>query len=468
VLSQRAARAILRERCRQKEQDAMARVAAARAPVGVRQFLLLASLAAPLAAFAASDPGVRLGAADAGGALPGLSPQESKFFASGFEEFAEEQSVKGEKLVPNTEPGLGPRFNGNSCQSCHAHPASGGTSPAVNPQVALATLAGATNTVPWFIAASGPVREARFKLKPDGTPDGGVSNLYTITGRSDAPGCYIAQPDFGAPGNPNLTLRIPTPVFGAGLIEAIPDEAILANKYARAAEKAALGIGGRENRNPNDGTITRFGWKAQVKSLLLFAGEAYNVEQGVTNELFSDERDLDPACRFNPLPEDGTTPSATAKTNVLSSIESFAIFMRLLAPPAPAPETPSIAAGRAKFEAIGCALCHTPSLKTGPRSVAALSYQTAALYSDLLVHHMGSGLDDGVAMGLAGADEFRTAPLWGLGQRIFFLHDGRTTDLVQAIQAHASPGSEANLVEATYEALSDGDKQALLDFLRSL
>ena len=443
-----------------------------RASLGMwRQYLMVAFAFAfaPLAgAFAASDPGVRPGPSGVGGSLPGITPLESKFFAAGFDEFTEQQSVLGEQFVPNTEPGLGPRFNGNSCASCHAQPTVGGTSPAVNPQVALATLAGATNTVPWFITVNGPVREGRFKLKPDGTPDGGVSDLYTITGRIDAVGCHISQPDFGAPGNPNLIFRTPTPVFGAGLIEAIPDDVILANKLARAAEKAALGIGGRENRNPNDGTITRFGWKAQVKGLLLFAGEAYNVEQGVTNELFGDERDPDPACHFNALPEDVTTPGAVAKTNVLSNIERQAFFMRLLAPPAPAPETASIAAGRARFDAIGCALCHTPSLKTGPRSVAALSKQTAALYSDLLVHHMGSGLEDGIPMGLAGPDEFRTAPLWGLGQRMFFLHDGRTTDLLGVIDAHASPGSEANAVVANYEALADVDKQYLLDFLRSL
>ena len=360
---------------------------AKRAPVGAwRRLLVLASAAAPLAAaFAATDPGVRPGPSGAGGALPGITPLESKFFGAGFDEFSEEQSVMGEKFVPDTEPGLGPRFNGNSCSSCHAQPATGGTSPADNPQVALATLAGGANSVPWFITAKGPVREARFKLKPDGTPDGGVSNLFTIAGRIDAPGCNIAQPDFGAPGNTNLIFRIPTPVFGGGLIEAIPDEVILANKYALPVEKAKLGIGGRENRNPNDGTITRFGWKAQVKGLLLFAGEAYNVEQGVTNELFGDERDLDVACHFNPLPEDTTTLSATAKTGVPSNIVLQAFFVRLLAPPAPAPETPSIAAttaGRAQFDAIGCALCHTPSLKTGPRSVAALSKQTAALYSE--------------------------------------------------------------------------------------
>lgn len=429
---------------------------------------LAAALLAVMPAFAraAADPGLRAGSPGAGGPLPGLSAPELKLFGAGVGEFMEEQSVKGDAVVPDTEPGLGPRFNGNSCAMCHSQPAVGGSSPAQNPQVALATAAGATNVVPPFVTSHGPVREARFKLKPDGTPDGSVSALFTISGRVDAPGCAIAQPSFADASN--VSLRIPTPTFGGGLIEAIPDDVILANKGAYAAQKAALGIAGRENRSGNDGSITRFGWKAQNKSLLMFAGEAYNVEQGVTNELFGDERDPDPACQFNPLPEDHTTAIAAAKTDVLGNIEKQAFFMRMLAPPAPAAPTPSTAAGRARFEAIGCALCHTPALPTGLRSVAALTNQISNPYSDLLVHRMGTALADGITQGRAGPDEFRTAPLWGLGQRIFFLHDGRTTDLVQAIKAHDSPGSEASAVEQSFEALPDADKQDLLNFLRSL
>lgn len=429
---------------------------------------LLTFLAEPLAVAPAAPPnaGPRGGPAAAGEPLPGLSPQDSKLFDEGLREFVELQSVAGDAVVPDTEPGLGPRFNANACSACHSHPAVGGSSPALNPLPGIATLAGATNVVPWFITADGPVREARFKLKPDGSPDGGVASMFTITGRIDAPGCNLAQPNFSDPGN--LSLRIPTPVFGAGLIEAIPDGAILENKLAYAAQKAALGIGGHENRSANDGTVARFGWKAQNKSLLLFAGEAYNVEQGVTNELFGDERDTDRSCHFNPTPEDHTTPSATSKSDVLSNIEKQAFFVRLLAPPTPAPQTASIAAGLARFNAIGCALCHTPSLRTGTRSIAALSNQIAYLYSDLLVHHMGSGLTDGITQGTAGPDEFRTSPLWGLGQRIFFLHDGRTTNVVAAIRAHASDNSEANSVVSNFEAISESEKQELVDFLLSL
>src|SRR5439155_18917496 len=121
--------------------------------------------------------------------------------------------------------------------------------------------------------------------------DGGVHGLYTIAGRSDAPGCVLAQPDFDTElGNKNVIFRIPTPTFGTGLLEAVPDDALVANLAANADAKATLGIGGALNRTGNDGTVTRFGWKAQNKSLLIFAGEAYNVEQGVSNELVPNER----------------------------------------------------------------------------------------------------------------------------------------------------------------------------------
>jgi CxxC motif-containing protein (DUF1111 family) len=120
------------------------------------------------------------------------------------------------------------------------------------------------------------------------------------------------------------------------------------------------------------------------------------------------------------------------------------------------------------FNNIGCAYCHTPSLTTSKSSIEALSNQQANLYSDLLVHKMGPLLADGVSQGNASGDEFRTAPLWGVGQRGFFLHDGRTNDLVDAIQMHASNGSEANNVIANFRALSSVQQQQVLYFLRSL
>ena len=228
---------------------------------------------------------------------------------------------------------------------------------------------------------------------------------------------------------------------------------------------------GSPNISGNDGSITRFGWKAQNKSLVIFAGEAYNVEMGVTNELFPTERDETPACLFNATPEDRTTLDASQPTDVASDVLKFAFFLRFLAPPTPAPDTPSIAKGRALFKEIGCALCHTPALHTGKAATAALSEKPVPLYSDLLVHGMGPGLADNILQGSAKGDEFRTAPLWGLGQRIFFLHDGRTKDLVEAIRAHASHGdklSEANKVIARFRRLKESEKQDILNFLRGL
>lgn len=437
------------------------------------------------------DPGVRGGPPGAGGPLPGLTADETAFFLDGRARFAEIEAVQG-----TANNGLGPRFNSNQCLSCHAQPAIGGTSPAQNPLPEVATLDGAKNAVPWFIAPNGPIREARFK-ESNGVADGSVHDLFVITGRSDAAGCNIAQESFlpagnsvtGQGGNPNIIFRIPTPVFGAGLIENIPDSAILANMQSNAADKRALGIsghpnahlGGNVNRSANDGTITRFGWKAQNKSLLLFAAEAYNVEMGISNQLFPEERDETPSCNFVATPNDAlnfTTPATTATSNpaVISDIEGFANFMRMLAPPTPAPDTPPIANGRTLFTKVGCAHCHTPSLTTGKMIAsgssttpsAALSNQTAHLYSDLLVHHMGKSLADGITQGAAGPDEFRTAPLWGVGQRVFFLHDGRTSNLLEAIRAHKSEGSEANKVIDRFNRLKTPEQQDILNFLRAL
>jgi CxxC motif-containing protein (DUF1111 family) len=253
-------------------------------------------------------------------------------------------------------------------------------------------------------------------------------------------------------------------------VEQIPDSVILAN--AANPKKAQFGIAGHINNSGNDGSITRFGWKAQNKSLLMFAGEAYNVEMGVTNELFPNERDNTPGCQLTKLPEDDTPTQLQTTTYTASGYQSdivnFAMFMRLLAPPQPAPPTPDTLAGAEIFSQIGCALCHTPQLTTGSSALTGLSQQPVNAFSDFLVHHMGRNLADGITQGSAGPDEFRTAPLWGIGQRLFFLHDGRTNDLAIAIREHASRGSEANQVIEHYHSLPENKKQQLLDFLRSL
>jgi CxxC motif-containing protein (DUF1111 family) len=474
--------------------------------------MLSAVFALAITAQAQTDPGPRAGASDAGGPFERLGSEELNLYWAARDRFKEIESVSGtiERGV-----GLGPTFNGNSCAGCHAQPAAGGSSPGprspqvrqlgfrggrlglipqINPQVTFATLdrsPGGDQTVPSFITADGPVRVARFIKKPDGSPDGSVHAIYTIAGRVDAPGCILPQPDLAQQiANQNVSFRIPTPTFGAGLIEAVPDAALEANLVATIKQKQALGIGGRFNRSINDDTISRFGWKAQNKSLLLFAGESYNVEEGVTNDVFPDERDDTPGCQFNKLPEDTTKlqlpPGATYQpSGFASDVVNFAAFMRLLAPPKPAVFTGSAMNGSELFRSTGCALCHSPTLTTGASPFTGMSHIEIHPYSDFALHHMGAGLADHISQGLAGGDEFRTAPLWGVGQRIFFLHDGRAGDLLGAIEAHMSVdrscrkntvssaqneacNSEANAVINRFSALSASQKQDILNFLRSL
>lgn len=374
---------------------------------------------------AQQDPGPRPGA-EAGAMLTGLNAAQQALFQQGRDEFLEVETI---------EDGLGPRFNLDSCQGCHQQPAVGGTSPAVNPQVAFVTRhGGAANQLPTFVRPDGPMVEIRFK------GDNAVHQLFVI----EVPGCALKVGPF-PPGQ--VTLRIPTPTFGLGLVEQIADSVILAQRSQDLPRKQGLGIAGLAQQQV-DGRIGRFGWKAQRGDLEVFAGEAYNVEMGITNALSPTETAREPQCQFAPVPNslpEGTAPSA---------VELFAAFMRGLAPPVP--RTPVNDPGRLVFDGVGCGLCHTPSLGGVP------------LFSDLLLHTMGRDLDDSITQGLAQGDQFRTAPLWGVGQRLFFLHDGRTQDLLEAIKAHASRGSEANGVVAALQQRSATEVQALLTFLRSL
>jgi CxxC motif-containing protein (DUF1111 family) len=414
-----------------------------------------------------ADPGPRGGPPGAGGPLPGLSANELAFFGAALVNFKE---------IETFPTGLGPRMNLNQCSGCHIQPTVGGSSPPVNPQIAFAQLLGAPNTFPSFLSSSGPIREARFINHPDGTPDGGVHDLFVVTPNVGAPAaCQLQQPNFAqAVANNNVIFRIPTPVFGAGLVENLNDAQLLGSFEANAAAKAQFGINGHFNTNGNDGTITKFGWKAQNKSLLIFAGEAYNVEMGVTNDNFPNERETNPNCAVNPTPESttnlttGNTTVAKEATNFNQDIVNFAAFMRLSAPPKPSTPTPQTMNGSQAFANVGCALCHTPSFTTGPSAFTNQSNVTFNPFSDFAVHNMGNGLADNVTQGTANGQEFRSAPLWGIGQRLFFLHDGRTSSLLQAIEAHASNGSEANQVIARFNALPPGVQQNLLIFLRSL
>jgi CxxC motif-containing protein (DUF1111 family) len=375
------------------------------------------------------------------------------------------------------------------------------------------------------------VREARL--------GDGVHELFSIQGRDDAPaGCTLLQDDFQSHfANGDLFFRIPTPTFGLGFVENTPEltlEQNLENEQAFAVHffTPSLGISGHFNTNGNDGTITRFGWKAQNKSLLLFSGEAANVELGVTNELFQTEKVPGAGCANNQLPEDitlvlaaGDTAlnnpvSATAK--IASDIENFAIFMRLNGAPGqcafnsgpdqcfsltqvggPDGQTSqaavdSIQRGKALFgtivpdasgnpsPGIGCVLCHTDVLTTGPSFFPALDQKQFRPFSDFAVHQMDLSLAD-VQQGTAQTFEFRTAPLWGIGQRLFFMQDGRANDLLTAIVDHApqatalstscsSTISEAcgvivlfnQLPPVTPAGTTTPSQQDILNFLRSL
>src|SRR5262249_32330781 len=316
----------------------------------------------------------------------------------------------------------------------------------------------------------GPIREVRFVKKPDGTPDGGVHQLFTVVGRSDvfAPGvrntcttAVLPYTDFeGELRKGNVRFRIPTPLFGLGMLDGIQDREILGRHNATAVLREELGIVGIPNRSGNDGTITRFGWKAQNKSIMMFAGEAYNAEMGITTELFPQQVDETPECFFDRSePNDILrTDDNDARNQAFENPKHqaadwvmFGLFMRFLDAAKPVPFSPSAKRGEQLFgtgpdnPGVGCVVCHAATMVTPPKSeTEALQSLTVHPFSDLLIHHMGKNLADDITQGAATGDMFRTAPLWGVGQRIFFLHDGRTNDLLQAIQAHHSAAQDCD------------------------
>ncbi len=505
--------------------------------------LTIAVLMCASMGYAQKDPGVRQGPAGAGTPLKGLTPIELSMFNEGLQRAIQLEAVcddcsdltlgafidpaHANFVTKTNSAGLGTRFNGDQCTSCHNQPALGGSGGFLvpNPQDPPAQFRkpenpmfdliphrkGAINHVPSFITQFGPIREVRFAKKPDGTPDGGVHQLFTIVGRSDifpagqtntCTAEALPPTDFETQfANGNVRFRIPLQTFGLGILDGIQDSEILGRHAATAAIRQELGILGIPNRSGNDGTITRFGWKAQNKSITIFAGEAYNVEMGITNDLFPQAVDESPLCtavKSEPNDISRLDPTDVRNQSFFNPLHElpdwlmFGLFMRFLDAPQPLAFTPSAQRGQQLFgtgpdsPGIGCVACHTATMVTPPRSeTEALQSLTVHPFSDLLIHHMGKGLADDITQGAATGDMFRSTPLWGVGQRIFFLHDGRTDDLVQAIAAHRSPSncedgdvdsrrapcygpSEANDVIHRFNQLSAKDKQAILDFLRSL
>ncbi|HEY2118395.1 MAG TPA: di-heme oxidoredictase family protein [Candidatus Acidoferrum sp.] len=491
---------------------------------------------------AQKDPGVRQGSLGAGAPLKGLTPIELAMFNEGLNRALQLEAVcdecsdltlgsttdpaKGNLVTQTNSSGLGVRFNGDQCTACHNQPSLGGSggfmvpNPQDPPQMhrapenpmfdLISHRKGAANKVPSFTQQYGPMREVRFARKPNGTPDGGVHQLFTVVGRSDIfpagqPGTCttsdLPPTDFdGEYLRGNARFRIPLQLFGLGILDGIQDREILDRHQQTELIRQELGIKGMPNRSGNDGTITRFGWKAQNKSIMIFAGEAYNVEMGVTNDLFPQATDEAPACTANKSepndifrndPVDTRNQGFNNPLHILPDWQMFAIFMRFLDAPQPVAMSASALRGQQLFGTdprnlgVGCFACHTPTMMTPAQSeTEALQSLTVHAYTDLLIHHMGKKLADDITQGQATGDMFRTTPLWGVGQRMFLLHDGRTSDLLQAIQAHESRGdcdedtrfekvgcygpSEANGVIQRFNALSTADKQAILDFLRSL
>ena len=361
-----------------------------------------------------------------GAALPGLSDAHLADFLDGRLDFQTAETPAG---------GLGPVFNRDSCAACHSAGATGG---------------------------AGDITVTRFGRTVNGVFDPLISlGGPLLQERAIDPAVQEVIP----PEANTIARRLTTPLFGAGLIEAIPDSAIVLGTLIRKPP----GIRGRAAvvLDPASGSqrIGRFGWKAQQATLLAFSGDAYLNEMGITNRLFPTENapngDAALLARFDLAPdlEDKIDPA-----DGTSDIDRTTAFMRFLAPPPRGAITPGVNAGERLFQAIDCAACHTPVLMTGKNHLAVLSEKPVALYSDLLLHDMGP-LGDGIPQAAAEAREMRTAPLWGLSARPVWLHDGRATTIEQAILAHAGEGQGSR---DKYASLGADERRQLREFLNSL
>jgi CxxC motif-containing protein (DUF1111 family) len=361
--------------------------------------------------------------------VPGLTPREFAEFRAGLMDFLE---------VESTEEGLGPAFNGTSCAVCHNAPAIGGTSTVLETRVATIDEHGA-------FAAVDPTGETLVHLFSTPTH-----------------GCQPVVPETATV----MARRAPIPLFGAGLVEAIPDEVILALEDP--TDRDRDGVSGRAGRVIDQATgaarVGRFGWKAQHASLLVFGADAYRNEMGITNDIFSGEVGLGISPEMmrlcDPLPDIEDVPEPASGRR---GIDNFESFMRFLAPIPRGPVGPTEQDGERVFTALGCATCHVPSLETGRHVNPLFDRRVVPLFSDLLLHDVATG--DGIRQGPALPSEIRTPALWGLRMRRPLLHDGSAVTIDEAVRRH---GGEAGLASRGYELLSDGARQSLMAFLRSL
>lgn len=337
--------------------------------------------------------------------------------------------------VETPESGLGPIFNGRSCAECHSSPTVGGAS-----NINVTRFGRTTDGVFDPLESLGGSLLQRFAINP--------ALREMIPHEANV----IAQ-------------RQTTPLFGAGLIEAIPDAAILQNMLLPKADGVKGKAAEITDITTGEKRIGHFGWKAQQASLLAFAADAYVNEMGITNRFFPHEnapngnQALLNQFKRTSDPEDQIDP-ATGK----GDIDTTADYMRYLAAPPRLPQTPTATLGSSVFAQVGCTSCHTPSLRTGPNTIAALDRVNVNLYSDLLLHDMGS-LNDGIAQGGATAHEMKTPPLWGLRASAPYLHDGRASNVDAAIRAHDGEGAASR---NRYNQLTPQLRQSILDFLGTL
>jgi CxxC motif-containing protein (DUF1111 family) len=252
---------------------------------------------------------------------------------------------------------------------------------------------------------------------------------------------------------------LPPFLFGLGLIEAIPDEVIVAG--ADPDDKDGDGISGRAARGP-DGRLTRFGRKADEATIDDFTRSALFHEMGLTSR--HSDRDLVNGA----LAPAGTDPAVEPEVDAVI-VDLLTDFTRFLAPtmtiaPRSKAQADTLEAGRRLFTRSGCAACHTPTMRTGPSDVAAISNKTVQLYSDLLLHDMGPKLANACGFD-ASPEELRTTPLMGLHHRQFYMHDGRAFDLRDAILEHAG---EAQAARDAFARLPWIHQEYIVIFLKSL
>ena len=346
-----------------------------------------------------------------GDPLPGLTPREFEEFRLGLDDFTE---------VETSEEGLGPAFNGTSCAVCHSVPAVGGGG------IMLETRAGYKDD------------DGSFRgLNKDGDT---LMHLFSVPTHN----CQPIIPD-------DVTIiarRAPIPLFGAGLVEAIPDETLLALEDPQ--DRNRDGVSGRAAMVTDVATgerrVGRFGWKAQHATLLAFGADAYRNEMGITNDLFPTE-----------------SLFGIGDELLRRCIDNFESFMRFLAPVARGPLDEQTREGERIFSNIGCAACHVPALTTGASANPLFDRKPVPLFSDLLLHDIGTG--DGIRQSAGEPDEIRTPALWGLRLRRPLLHDGSAATIDDAIARHRA---EADLARRGFDRLTPTDRQRLLAFLRSL